>query len=476
MGSYDPRHNNNTFALAPSDGPYNVLDEQQYFQPGAGGHVNAGGEPGSGIVFQPETGNFATPPYASLHRFLSPDVVADFPKRGADPEGHVNGSNAIWNYHKYITTTEKAAVAHEQMSAALASPAATAEGKYDHVYMYGEPADTEAYCKRAQLALFAQYKALFEGYLEHMFAKQTGKQFGYTAVIFWKSQSPWPSLRGALYDSYLATTGGFWGARAALAQPVHVQMNAHTQTLTVVNLRPQPTPPLTVRVKAYTLPEGKELPVDPEGSQGSISVAPVPAVSRRQLLLHKLPWPADLPADAVVLYRLELYEDTPTPAAVGGAAPLPLSSNTYWRSRPDVHQDYSSLASCEYTSAQGQGKAVSVSVSASPVGGSGPSEVQYAVRLKNTGSAVAFGVWLEVHNATAPDRAAAAADGSWSETRLLPAWFGDNLLALLPGEEVAVSLRVGQAAMQSGQHEVRITGWNVAPKHVVLPPPNQRWT
>ena len=102
MGSYDPRHNNNTFALAPSDGPYNVLDEQQYFQPGAGGHVNAGGEPGSGIIFQPETGNFATPPYASLHRFLSPDVVADFPKRGADPEGHVNGSNVVWNYHKYL--------------------------------------------------------------------------------------------------------------------------------------------------------------------------------------------------------------------------------------------------------------------------------------------------------------------------------------------------------------------------------------
>ena len=84
-------------------------------------------------------------------------------------------------------------------------------------------------------------------------------------------------------------------------------------------------------------------------------------------------------------------------------------------------------------------------------------------------------MWLEVHNATAPDRAAATADGSWSETRLLPAWFGDNLLALLPGEEVAVSLRVGQAAMQSGQHEVRIAGWNVAPKHAALPPPNQGW-
>ena len=74
--------------------------------PGAGGTVDAGGDDtGGGIVFQLETGNLATPTHASLQQFLSPKVVADFPKRGADPD--VNGSNAVWNYHKYITTTEK---------------------------------------------------------------------------------------------------------------------------------------------------------------------------------------------------------------------------------------------------------------------------------------------------------------------------------------------------------------------------------
>ena len=93
-GPYAPdvKHNN-TFSLAPSDGPYNVLDEQQYYMPGAGGTVDAGGDDtGGGIVFQPETGNLATPTHASLQRFLSPEVVADFPTRGADPEGHVNAT------------------------------------------------------------------------------------------------------------------------------------------------------------------------------------------------------------------------------------------------------------------------------------------------------------------------------------------------------------------------------------------------
>jgi mannosylglycoprotein endo-beta-mannosidase len=118
MGTYKEGTHNNSFSLAPSDGPYNILDPQKYYTAGAGGGtVDAGGDiTGGGIVFQPETGNIATPTYASMQRFLSPKVVADFPKRGADPEGHVNGSNLVWNYHKYITSTEKGT-------------------EFDHIYM-----------------------------------------------------------------------------------------------------------------------------------------------------------------------------------------------------------------------------------------------------------------------------------------------------------------------------------------------------
>lgn len=69
----------------------------------------------------------------------------------------------------------------------------------------------------------------------------------YTAVLFWKSQSPWPSLRGGLYDYFLAVTGGYYGVRAALVGGgsatgmdlyergrVHVQMNLGDHALAVV--------------------------------------------------------------------------------------------------------------------------------------------------------------------------------------------------------------------------------------------------
>lgn len=38
---------------------------------------------------------------------------------------------------------------------------------------------------------------------------------GYSGVVVWKSQSPWPSLRGQLYDSSLEQSGGFWGIQRA---------------------------------------------------------------------------------------------------------------------------------------------------------------------------------------------------------------------------------------------------------------------
>ena len=63
----------------------------------------------------------------------------------------------------------------------------------------------------------------------------------YSAVIFWKSQSPWPALRGGFYDYYLETTGGFWGVRAAAAEAVHLQLNQDSRTLAVISRKFAPS-------------------------------------------------------------------------------------------------------------------------------------------------------------------------------------------------------------------------------------------
>jgi len=38
----------------------------------------------------------------------------------------------------------------------------------------------------------------------------------YSAIFYWKSQSPWPALRGFLYDWEMRNVGGGFGARSAL--------------------------------------------------------------------------------------------------------------------------------------------------------------------------------------------------------------------------------------------------------------------
>lgn len=148
-----------TYALAPQDGPYGLLFPAQWYNernPGLAGYSDCP------ISFQPETGSASTPVYRSLRRFLSASALAAFPaylSREVHP---------AWQYHKYLPYTST-----------------TAAGRsYDHIYAYGEPNSTAEYAQQAQLVQFEQNRALFEGYRLHQWSY-------YTAVLMWKSQSPW---------------------------------------------------------------------------------------------------------------------------------------------------------------------------------------------------------------------------------------------------------------------------------------------
>ena len=81
---------------------------------------------------------------------------------------------------------------------------------------------------QAQLVNFFQYRALIEGWNSMMWSK-------YTGVILWKTQNPWPGLRGQMYDHLLDQTGAFFGLQSA-AEPVHVQLNLLTYDIEVLEL------------------------------------------------------------------------------------------------------------------------------------------------------------------------------------------------------------------------------------------------
>ncbi len=175
---------------------------------------------GVAIAFQPEVGSVTTPEYESMRRFLSPAVLEAVPPKGAG----MADVHPVWAYHAYIPMTD-------------------ANGT-DHVYCYGAPSNASEYAAQAQFAQYAQYRALYEGFQEHAWR-------WYGAVILWKSNSPWPAFRGALYDSYLAPNGGLWGVRAATrgVGGLHIQLNQAAATVTVLNKGLLPSVPVSAQVR-----------------------------------------------------------------------------------------------------------------------------------------------------------------------------------------------------------------------------------
>ena len=111
-----------------------------------------------------EAGNTAHPDFESLARFLSPAVRERVPPPLAGTKGG-GAVDPVWGFHNYLPMTDGLGRDHLY---ALA-PAAT-----------GAFADSLEYSRAAGLVQHAQYQALFEAYLEHI--------FDYTsAIIMWKS-------------------------------------------------------------------------------------------------------------------------------------------------------------------------------------------------------------------------------------------------------------------------------------------------
>lgn len=138
------------------------------------------------------------------------DIETGFPRRNKSAT-----NNTSWNFHKFLP-----------WSTQLLN-----NDTYDHVYAYfnsDHSVNARDWTAAAQLAAHSQYQNLCNGFISHLFNYTT-------AVVIWKTQSPWPSLRGFLYDWYLESTGTLRGMRAALGSPVSIAFDPKLWRLRVIN-------------------------------------------------------------------------------------------------------------------------------------------------------------------------------------------------------------------------------------------------
>ena len=351
-GAYDWK-----LSMAPKDGPYGLLPAVQFSQRNPGmmmwRNKTLVRADDLHLAFQPEIGSVSIPVYDSLRRFLSPAALAEFPGSSSPSPG------ADWVYHTYLPIADA-------VVDVLGGRNAT---------------DAHEFSRAAQIVQKDQVQLLFESFTRGMWT-------WYTGVLHWKTQSPWPTLRGAMYDSDLFPNGGFYGARAALAigaadgPRVFVQLDTdEARTAVVINRGNAAVTGARVAISAFRLSDGARIGGEllPPASSPALNVA-ASSVAGRGKEEMSWPWPLLWPSerDETLLVRAELV-------GVDGVS----ARTEYLRSGNTTNQTFSSVGELAVGSAS-----LTVDVATSTSFSSSLSEL-LSVSVSNAGGgAVAVAVEL----------------------------------------------------------------------------------
>jgi hypothetical protein len=264
--------------------------------------------------------------------------------------------------------------------------------------------------RRVQLFNYVDHQAIYEGMYAHLWKPNSGR-------MIWMTQPAWPSTMWQMYSSDYDTQASFYGIRKANA-PLHVQMDLSDHTVQLVN---------TTRDAAHGL-HVHVIVVSPENETLATKDLVVDTAANITRPLFTLPV-ADLFAQhPLVFVRLELRD----------AQGSPIADNFYWVAKdPSSYRALDKLASASVTSEMKAAPEATVD---------GEKENVWSVHLSNTGSDAAIALKLTLLHA----------DG----TRILPAYYSDNYLSLLPNEERTVTIHAPANAVGAGSAHISLRGWN----------------
>jgi exo-1,4-beta-D-glucosaminidase len=288
---------------------------------------------------------------------------------------------------------------------------------------YGAAKSLGDYERKAQAMTYDGQRAMFEAYGRNKYTS--------TGVIQWMLNNAWPSLIWHLYDYYLVPGGGFYGTKKAM-EPLHVQYDYADRAVAIVNDTYVAHPGMKVVAKVFNL-QGKELALHEEKVD-------VPADA--SLKAFDLPKAEGL--TMTFFAKLQMYDP---------AGKL-VSDNFYWLSAKEdtldwAHrQDTVYTPQAEFADLMGLESLATTSVSVEKTFSRRESWGEAAVTLKNSGAAVAFMTHLRL------------ADANGNE--IVPAFWDDNYVTLLPGESRKLSVRYHLADALGKDPAVLLDGWNIA--------------
>jgi hypothetical protein len=270
---------------------------------------------------------------------------------------------------------------------------------------YGPFNNLADFVRKGQMANYEAFRAMYEGRNSKLFNPVTG-------VLTWMSNPAQPSFVWQIYSWDLEPNASFFAVRKA-CEPVHIQLNQSDWHAEIINNTPQPLANYTAKVSVYNLNgELKSTHTDTITSQ--------PSAATDDGLVN---FPADL--SPVHFVKLELRD----------ARARLVSDNFYWRETS--LDDFTALNSLPPATLTG-------TVSHHVAG----SNIELTVTLTNHTSTPAIMAHLQLRRAT-------------SLRRVLPVYYSDNYISLLPGESKTISVEAALSDFNGEAPLLVVDGWNV---------------
>ena len=293
------------------------------------------------------------------------------------------------------------------------------------VYAYGPIKDLRDYAEKAQLVNYDQYRALMEGFSSHMWD-------WYTGTIIWKTQNPWTALRGQMYDYYLDPNACLYGLHCG-SEPLHIMYDPIAGMTMIVNNTFRTHRDLMMQVQVIDMAGKSHM-----ASQQFFEIGPTSAKNY-------------LPIGRGI-DRFRTKEGAFLSLRLLNTDRKIVSENLYWL--PDSTGNYSGLQHLAPAPLSIEANRLPDQAS---TGRSSAAPTRISVTLRNpAGGPIAFFNRISLVDPS-------------TKKRLLPVFYSDNYISVLPGENKTITLeytpKQGDPAPM-----VSVRGWNMEEKYYPVGP------
>ena len=272
---------------------------------------------------------------------------------------------------------------------------------------YGKALNLADFVRKGQMMNYESYRAMYEGRNAKLFNPCSG-------VLTWMSNPAQPSFVWQYYHHDLEPNSALFATKKA-CEPVHIQLNEKEGNIQVINNLGDKLSNLKANLTIYNL----------DGTIAYKQNFEVTAPPSKATDLGKVKWPTNL--SSVHFIKLELQNAT-------GKL---LSENLYWRALPEHPDNLEDLGKLSVMTLETKVKRHDAN-----------GKCLIDVALHNPGTQIALMAHLQLRRGK-------------SNERVLPVYYSDNYVSLVPGETKTITIEAALIDLKGELPLVVSDGWNI---------------